>query len=72
MKLVDLKCPKCDKNLKDVPFKISDGINCVRCGTKMKRVFIGTKYRIVNYSPEYAGGNDKNLYNVHDDLGGRK
>ena len=72
MKFVDLECPKCGEVLQDIDFEISDDIYCPECDTKMERVFTGPKYRVVNYSPEYAGGNDKNLYNVHDGLGGRK
>jgi len=72
MKLIDLKCPKCGEVLQDINFVIKDDIYCFKCDTKMERVFLGTKYRIVNYSPEYAGGNDKELINVHDGLGNRK
>ena len=82
MKLVDYVCPLCGIK-EEVDIDISDEVYC--CGmadmengivphpkTKMKKVIPASNYRVVNYSPEYAGGNDKNLYNVHDDLGGRK
>jgi ssDNA-binding Zn-finger/Zn-ribbon topoisomerase 1 len=74
MRLIDLKCPKCGKIYEDVSMKEFENNDFVcDCDgkTKLKKIIPSNKFRIIKYSPEYAGGNNKNLLNVHDDLGKR-
>ena len=68
MKLVDLICPVCGWVKEDIRIEDVDTWFCTgetpRGGkrhkfVKMNRIFLGINYRIINYSPEYAGGNDK-------------
>ena len=60
MKLVDVKCPKCGHVLNDIRLnKFYEGSIICECGGVFKKVFTGTKFRIINYSPEHAGGSDK-------------
>ena len=60
MKLVDVKCPKCGHVVNDIRLRnFYEGSIVCECGGVFKKVFTGINYRIINYSPEYAGGNDK-------------
>lgn len=85
MKFVDLKCPVCGK-VEEYSRSLLENTH-IMCNGKfdtdgdfifghhpveMERVFSFGSYRVVNYSPEYKGGCDKNLYNQPDALGNRK
>lgn len=79
MKLVDYKCVVCGNIVEGDMDEYSNEKKCGLClitgrgiDNVMVRMFGSFKFRIIKYSPEYKGGNDKNLSNQPKELMERK
>ena len=77
MRFADFKCPICDRIDEDIPLSIYEKGYVPMCKhngivIEMERIFSFGSSRVINYSPEYKGGCDKDLYNQPDALGNRK